>query len=425
MTSDRIKRLRQTTCLHHAMESEEMLRKIESFPDPPESMHFFYELFHKMSQPGAQHNWNEKIIGTLCVQVPDELIYAMGARPIRLCSGVRAHESAGAEFMPARSCPVIKATLGMFESTMLSQNKNLLGIVVPATCDQKRKAAEILAGKHVPVHLLEMPPAKESENSRLYWQESIKEFTQILQSWTGNRLKRKNLAQAIIDSNKASRSFRRLFSLQRSTPAPLRGNDMLLIANSYFFSDRNQWQKAVTTLSDELEIRIKKQNGAAPKKAPRILLTGSPAIFPNLKVPLLIEEAGAIIVTDELCSSNRLLYDQPILGEGALYDMLPALADRYLKPCTCPCLAGNSDRQRKILTLAKEYNVDGIIYQAFSGCLPYELEQRQISTVLAEKQLPMLYVETDYSPEDIGQLTTRVEAFLESIKARKRKLLAA
>jgi benzoyl-CoA reductase/2-hydroxyglutaryl-CoA dehydratase subunit BcrC/BadD/HgdB len=138
-------------------------------------------------------------------------------------------------------------------------------------------------------------------------------------------------------------------------------------------------------------------------------------------VPVLAEEAGAVIVADELCSSARLLHDQPIIGEGTLADMLPAIADRTLKPCTCPCLADNSDRERRLLSLAEEYRVDGVIYQAFSGCLPYELEQRRIGTILAEKGIPMLYVETDYSPEDMGQLSTRVEAFLESIHARKQQ----
>jgi benzoyl-CoA reductase/2-hydroxyglutaryl-CoA dehydratase subunit BcrC/BadD/HgdB len=35
--------------------------------------------------------------------------------------------------------------------------------------------------------------------------------------------------------------------------------------------------------------------------------------------------------------------------------------------------------------------------------------------------LPMLYVETDYSPDDMGQLSTRIEAFVEAIKGRKRR----
>jgi len=45
---------------------------------------------------------------------------------------------------------------------------------------------------------------------------------------------------------------------------------------------------------------------------------------------------------------------------------------------------------------------------------------RRMGIMLEEMGVPMLYVETDYSPDDIGQLSTRIEAFLESIKAKKR-----
>ncbi len=51
----------------------------------------------------------------------------------------------------------------------------------------------------------------------------------------------------------------------------------------------------------------------------------------------------------------------------------------------------------------------------------YEMEQSQIAKVLEKENIPMLYVETDYSPEDHGQMSTRIEAFIESIKMRKRK----
>ena len=39
----------------------------------------------------------------------------------------------------------------------------------------------------------------------------------------------------------------------------------------------------------------------------------------------------------------------------------------------------------------------------------------------AKAGIPMLYVETDYSPDDKGQLSTRIEAFLESLKNRKKQ----
>ena len=171
----------------------------------------------------------------------------------------------------------------------------------------------------------------------------------------------------------------------------------------------------------ELEDRNAGNINVSSRNAPRILLTGSPPVFPNIKVPILVEQSGAVIVADEVCSSSRLLYDAVSYDEESLNDMIPAIADRYLKPCTCPCLSPNNDRKRKLIEMAKEYNVDGVVYHAFSGCLPYEMEQMQIAKVLENANIPMLYVETDYSPEDHGQLSTRIEAFIESIKMRKKK----
>ena len=72
--------------------------------------------------------------------------------------------------------------------------------------------------------------------------------------------------------------------------------------------------------------------------------------------------------------------------------------------------------------MVRGFNVDGVVYQAFSGCHLYEMEHKGIGKMLETEGIPMLYIETDYSPEDTGQLSTRIEAFMESIKARKRRM---
>ena len=127
-------------------------------------------------------------------------------------------------------------------------------------------------------------------------------------------------------------------------------------------------------------------------------------------------------MADEVCSSTNLLYDSVTFDEANLYDMIPAVADRYLKPCICPCFVKNEDRKRKLLEMVKGFNVDGVVYQAFSGCHLYEMEHKGVGKALEAEGIPMLYIETDYSPEDTGQLSTRIEAFMESIKARKRRM---
>jgi len=63
--------------------------------------------------------------------------------------------------------------------------------------------------------------------------------------------------------------------------------------------------------------------------------------------------------------------------------------------------------------------VDGIEYKSFSGCQPYELESNRIASLMEQENIPMLYVETDYSPDDRGQLSTRIEAFIESLSSRR------
>ncbi|MFZ3259891.1 MAG: 2-hydroxyacyl-CoA dehydratase family protein, partial [Thiobacillus sp.] len=133
-----------------------------------------------------------------------------------------------------------------------------------------------------------------------------------------------------------------------------------------------------------------------------------------------IEESGGVVVADETCSANRMLYDMTAVDEWLVNDMVDSLANKYLKPCTCPIFTNNDDRLRRLVELAKSFAVDGVVYQAFSGCQVYEMEQKSVAETLNKAGIAMLYIETDYSPDDMGQLTTRIEAFLESLKTRKR-----
>ncbi len=116
-----------------------------------------------------------------------------------------------------------------------------------------------------------------------------------------------------------------------------------------------------------------------------------------------------------------MLSDTVAVDEWFLYDMVPAIADRYLKPSTCPNFTPNDDRIRKILLAMKDYKVDGVVYQTFTGCQLYDMESRKIGQELEKAGYPVLNVELDYNPKDSGQLTTRLEAFMESIKDNKRK----
>lgn len=406
-----------------AQESEIALNRIvDDFDGNPEAMQYFYDLFRQVYIHGEPIPHQGKLIGTTCIQAPDELVYAVGATPVRLCNGAYHYDQIGADFMPAKSCSLVKATLGMLNSeTRIPATGPLDLIVNPTTCDQKKKASAMMEGMGYQVFDLEMPNVKESEEARLYWQRSVRQFALKLKEVTGNKLTRKNLKAAMAKTARAQAAFRTLHNFRKASPAVILGKDVFLITNAFFFDDLERWTAAVEKLNEELARRQAEGATAAQRKAPRILFTGSPPVFPNLKLPVLIEEAGGVVVADETCSANRMLYDMTAVDEWLLNDMVDGLADRYLKPCTCPIFTRNDDRKRRLGELISSFDVDGVVYQALSGCQVYEMEQKSIADALNAKGIPMLYVETDYSPDDIGQLSTRIEAFLEAIKTRKRK----
>jgi benzoyl-CoA reductase/2-hydroxyglutaryl-CoA dehydratase subunit BcrC/BadD/HgdB len=406
-----------------ARESEVALGHItDDFDDNPAAMRYFYELFRRVYIEGEALPHEGKLVGTTCIQAPDELIYAMGGTPVRLCNGSYHYDQVGADFMPAKSCSLVKATLGMLHSeNRIPKIGDPDLIVNPTTCDQKKKSSVMIEGMGYPVFDLEMPNTKESEEARQYWRRSVRRFTLRLRELTGRKLTRKNLGAAMARTSRAQAAFRTLHNFRKASPALILGKDVFLVTNAFFFDDIERWTAAVEQLNAELAQRQADGFQAAQRKAPRILFTGSPPVFPNLKLPILIEEAGGVVVADETCSANRMLYDMTAVDEWLINDMVDGLADRYLKPCTCPIFTRNEDRQRRLLELAAAFGVDGVVYQAFSGCQVYEMEQRSIAEALNAKGIAMLYIETDYSPDDQGQLTTRIEAFLESIKTRKRK----
>ncbi|HET7833632.1 MAG TPA: double-cubane-cluster-containing anaerobic reductase [Gallionella sp.] len=406
-----------------AGESQGMLDHIvDDFQDNPESMQYFYELYRKVYCRGEEVPHEGTLVGTTCIQAPEELIYAFGATPVRLCNGSYHYDQRGADFMPAKSCSLVKATLGMLDSETVIPKLGRPDLIVnPTTCDQKKKASAMMESMGYAVYDLELPNVKESEAARVYWQRSVRQFAARLRELTGRKLTRKNLKEAMNKTGRAQAAFRKLHNFRRQAPSLILGKDVFLVTNAYFFDDINRWTDAVEKLNEELAQREQAGFKAVQSKAPRIVFTGSPPVFPNLKLPLLIEEAGGVVVADETCSANRMLYDMTAVDEWLLNDMVDALADKYLKPCTCPIFTRNDDRKRRLLDLVRDFKADGVVYQAFAGCQVYEMEYRSVAEEFNKAGIPMLYVETDYSPDDKGQLSTRIEAFLEALKNRKRQ----
>jgi benzoyl-CoA reductase/2-hydroxyglutaryl-CoA dehydratase subunit BcrC/BadD/HgdB len=189
----------------------------------------------------------------------------------------------------------------------------------------------------------------------------------------------------------------------------------LLVTQVAFYDDVARFTEKVNALCDELEGRIVGGEGPFPANAPRVLLSGCPMAIPNWKLHSVIEDSGAVVVGEESCVGTRYFGNLTGKNDGTLEGQLRAIADRQLET-HCACFTPNDERLEDILELASGWAADGVVHYTLQFCHTYANEAVKVERRLASESIPLLRIETDYSDEDVGQLKTRVDAFLEMIR---------
>lgn len=356
----------------------------------------------------------ETLVGTYCVMVPQELIYAAGAVPVKLCSGNYIGFSVGDDLAPRDACPLVKAVAGFKEMETMPLYQNCAMMAVPITCDCKKKLVEILEEKYkvFPMHV---PASRQDEDIRQYVEELYRLISR-LESATHREVTWESLADSFELTGYAQRELSHFLKLKKRFPYLIKGTHALAVMNAASYLPQDIWADHLHSLNRELEGREKKGILAVPRKQPRILVTGSPLIFPNVKIPLLIEEMGGFLAADETCMGERGLSDPAVVVDESFDGMMRALANRAVRPCSCPTFADNKERIYRIRQMIKDYHIQGVIYHVLRGCLVYDFEYNMLEEELGKMDIPVIRLETDYNEEDVEQLRIRIEAFIELIK---------
>jgi len=356
-----------------------------------------------------------KVIGAFCVYVPEELTIAVDAIQVGLCAGADVGSESAEKIVPRNTCALIKAFIGFKLSGLCPYIEASDLVVGETTCDGKKKAYELF-GEHVPMYVMEIPQRKESIDRDL-WKSEILRFKKELEKLTGRVISTDNLKKAIHVVNNKRKALQRLADLRSADPAPISGRDAILINQMSFMDDPVRFTEKVHVLCGELEKRIQEKTGAVPAGTPRVMLSGCPMAIPNWKVPFVIETSGAVIVGEESCVGTRNFGDLVDESCETMEEMLEALTDRYMQ-INCACFTPNNERLSQIVSQAKALKADGVIHYAITFCTPYEMEAFKAEKVLRDEGILFYPLSTDYGMEDIEQIKTRVEAFVEMINGR-------
>lgn len=355
-----------------------------------------------------------KVVGTFCVYVPEEIVLSVDGVYVGLCAGADVGGVEAEKYIPGNTCALIKAFMGFKLAGLCPYVESTDLIVGETTCDGKKKAYESFSEITGKMYVMELPSMKNLA-SRTLWRSEVARFGAKMTELSGKTVTVDRLKEGARLVNGKRRALQRLSRLRAADPAPISGLDALLVNQISFYGGPARFTEMTNRLCDELEQRVAKGIGVAPKGSTRILLSGSPMAIPNWKLHAVIEGAGAVVVGEESCigeRNHRDLLDEDFSTVQGGYDRI---AERYIG-IDCACFTPNDERLENIRLLRDSLKADGVIHYALQFCTPYTMEAFRAERLLKSGDTPFLRIETNYSAEDVGQLKTRVEAFLEMIR---------
>ena len=349
------------------------------------------------------------VVGTFCTYFPVEIAMAMGAATVSLCSTSDETIPAAEKDLPKNLCPLIKSSYG-FAATKKCPFFYFSDLVVgETTCDGKKKMYEYL-GQFKDVFTMELPN-RQTKDGLTLWKNEIIRFKEYLEQKFHVAITEEQIRNAVKIQNEGRVALKRLYELMRLDPAPMTGQELFsVLYGSTFKPDRSKIPGEVYAIADRVEKEY--AEGKMLEKKPRILVTGCPIGGATEKVIKAIEDNGGVVVTFENCGGAKLV-DR--LVEEDAEDIYEAIAKRYLS-IGCSVMTPNPNRIELLGRLIDEYQVDGVVEMILQACHTYNVESLGIRRfVNDEKHKPYISVETDYSQADIGQLNTRIAAFIEML----------
>ncbi|MBE9573501.1 MAG: 2-hydroxyacyl-CoA dehydratase [Proteobacteria bacterium] len=354
------------------------------------------------------------VISYLCSLVPMEIITAAGLVPFRIRGNVNEPITKGDTNLETIACPFIRSC---FDLSVKGWYDFCDGIVIPHGCDSMtRPYSTWRYTLGLPYsHFINVPHTV-SGPSMEFFTEELNTFRKSLGRFAQKEIADSDLIEAIDLYNENRDKAKALYDLRKSDPPLISGTEMskiLTVGMSLPVTEANE-------LFAEVLEELTQRKEAPVHKAPRIMVDG--ACIDNIDFVKLIEDSGANVVVDSLCIGTRDYLPHTDVGG----DPLDALAHRYLDKINCPRTyrekaegAYEKDltaRFGDIGSLGKEFKVDGVILYVYKYCDPFGFEVPARKAYLDSLNIPVLYLEDEYSAGIIGRLRTRIQAFLEMIE---------
>ena len=358
------------------------------------------------------------ILGTA---IPEELVYACGAIPYWLIGGSLASTVWSDELVPRDTDPVSRSILGYIHRKDGADLSQAL-FIIPLVSDSMKKIAYQLKAEGRKLCLAGIPPDRTDSNAAEKWARQMSDMMRNISAHIGTRITKSSLTQAAKKVSRARYALISFLNVSRGRPDIISDSVRLLIQDSYYRTENiAEWTYRLRLLTTKTAALTKRYADTSPDR-PRIMLMGSPVIFPNYKIPFLINDVGLDIAetVDSSVLKQYLIYESSDL-HGSRGSIIRNIAAAWYGRDASSAFVQNEALYSYVSWRAGKQDIEGVVYHVLKGQTEYDFELERFEKLFAKLGIPVFRLETDYQYQDIEQLRIRLEAFSEMLTQNRYK----
>lgn len=355
----------------------------------------------------AEHG--RPVIGSFPMNFPSELVHATGALPV-IVQESRTPITEGRNLLAEFYCGY---TRSVADQVAIGQLDVFDAFVAADHCVQLLGAIDVIrwARPEKPVHFAQFTSAMDDAWTKPRVASRIEELAREVERVVGVNVTSDALARSIAVFNENRRLLRRFYDLRRTGRARIGAGEMQLLVKSSMVMDVEEHSAILRSLLAGVDA-----TAADPTDLVRLHLSGHFCHAPRPELLDVIEEAGVIVVDDDLYAGFR--YISTDVPEDS--DPFEALSEWYLDrniaaPCPTRVTVG-VDWDTYLLQSLRESRADGVVVLMAKFCEPHMLYYPELRKALEANGIPLLLIETEHEGNPVETLRTRVETFVERIR---------
>mgnify|MGYP003564721581 FL=1 len=350
---------------------------------------------------------NRPAVAVLPILYPKEILTALDLLSVEMWGPPGSPAAVGTRRLQSYICSIARNAISFIEA---GKAEVVEGYLVPHTCDSLQGLSSLLAdwgSDKKPVLFFQHPRGPLRAEARGYLRGELEAFVASLGEAFGRTLEPEKLLWALQQHEQADQLRRELLFRRRHFP----GTDLEL----YQLLRRGEYLWVEDHLA-ELRTAVDRLSGAPAREGIPVLVSGY--VPEPMGILQVLNHAGAFIAADDYAAVGRRIAGRRYY-QSAGGDALEQVVARYLSYPPCPTRAADSSaRVSYLLGLGKEAGVQGVVIHEIKFCEPELFDVPMIRGAFEEEGLPVLLLESELEAVVPAQIATRIEAFVELLRAR-------